>query len=516
MKRLTTLSLIAIAAAAMIAVPLDAQTRGGSNSRGGSGGGNSRGGGGSRPSSSMSAPSSQMRGSGSAGNTKGLGSAAPRSSQPSMSSQNRGSQPSRPSGGSSPAVRGGSNTRSSSPSGSVTRQAPSSGNSRQTPPSGSSGSVNRQNPPASTPGNTSSGNRSTTVREPSRPEGGSVNRNSGTQARPNGGQPIRGGSNTSGSVTSGADRQRQARPEGGRPAGDRPGGSVNRNQPQPGMSADRNAPATVRNRDRAPRNYSGSREPREIRMRPGPGRNIERVHPRHRDPMPYNHAVRFWDGGHHYFGYRVSYLPSRFIREVFWGVPYYILDGIYYRYYGGYYYISRPPFGVYFDPVLDDLYYSSLRFSYYYDVNNTYRIMDENAQTIASQNATIAANNATIASQNAEIALNTERAAKAYQEANRLGLVQSYADAAVEYFYQDGVFFTKDANGKYITIVPPAGALVEELPDDYETITLDGKEYYKVDDTVFQMTIIDGSPYFEVLGQLTGELAEKFNSYNKL
>ena len=515
MKRLTTLSLIAIAAAAMIAVPLDAQTRGGSNSRGGSGGGNSRGGGGSRPSSSMSAPSSQMRGSGSAGNTKGLGSAAPRSSQPSMSSQNRSSQPSRPSGGSSPAIRGGSNTRSSSPSGSVTRQTPSSGSSRQAPPSGSSGSITRQNPPASTSGNTPSGNRSTTVREPSRPEG-SVNRNSGTQARPNGGQPIRGGSNTSGSVTSGSDRQRQARPEGGRPAGDRPGGSVNRNQPQPGMSADRNAPATVRNRDRAPRNYSGSREPREIRMRPGPGRNIERVHPRHRDPMPYNHAVRFWDGGHHYFGYRVSYLPSRFIREVFWGVPYYILDGIYYRYYGGYYYISRPPFGVYFDPVLDDLYYSSLRFSYYYDVYNTYNVINENAQTIASQNATIAANNATIASQNAEIALNTERATKAYQEANRLGLVQSYADAAVEYFYQDGVFFTKDANGKYITIVPPAGALVEELPDDYETIILDGKEYYKVDDTVFQMTIIDGSPYFEVLGQLTGDLAEKFNSYNKL
>ena len=42
MKRLTTLSLIAIAAAAMVAIPVDAQTRGGSNSRSGSGGGNSR------------------------------------------------------------------------------------------------------------------------------------------------------------------------------------------------------------------------------------------------------------------------------------------------------------------------------------------------------------------------------------------------------------------------------------------------------------------------------------------
>ena len=485
MKRLTTLSLIAIAAAAMIAVPLDAQTRGGSNSRGGSGGGNSRSSGGSRPSSSMSAPSSQTRSSGSAGNTKGLGSAAPRSSQPSYSS-NRSAQPTRPSTGSSSSgqvSRGGSNTRSSG-TGTVTR--PSTGS---TTGSSSGTTVRQQRPVTGTSGNT----------------GGS----SATQVRPSTGQPARGGSNTrSSNTTSGSVvREQNARPSGG---------SVNRNQPQPGMSADRSAPGTVRSRESAPRNYSGSREPREIRMRPGPGRNIERVPPRRRDPMPFNRAVRFWDGGHHYFGYRVSYLPARYVREVYWGVPYYILDGIYYRYYGGHYYICRPPFGVFFDPVLDNLAYSVCRFSYYYDVYNTYRTINENAQTIASQNATIAANNATIARQNAEIALNTERAAKAYQEANKLGLVQGYADASVDYYYEDGVFFTKDKSGKYITIVPPAGALVQELPDDYETIILDGKEYYKVDDTVFQMTIIDGSPYFEVLGQLTGELAEKYNQYNTL
>ena len=487
MKRLTTLSLIAIAAAAMIAVPLDAQPRGGSNSRGGSGGGNSRSSGGSRPSTSMSAPSSQTRGSGSAGNTKGLGSAAPRSSQPSMSSPSRSSQPSRstqqtrPSTGSSSSgqvSRGGSNTRSSG--GTVTRPAlPSTG-------SNSGTTVRQQRPATGTSGNT-----------------GSV---SGTQSRSSAGQPARGGSNTRSSAGTTAGTVNRGRS----------GSSVNRNQPQPGMSTDRSAPGTVRSRESAPRNYSGSREPREIRMRPGPGRNIERIPPRRRDPMPFNRAVRFWDGGHHYFGYRVSYLPARYVREVYWGVPYYILDGIYYRYYGGHYYICRPPFGVFFDPVLDNLAYSVCRFSYYYDVYNTYRTINENAQTIASQNATIAANNATIAQQNAEIALNTERAAKAYQEANKLGLVQGYADASVEYYYEDGVFFTKDKNGKYITIVPPAGALVQELPDDYETITIDGKEYYKVDDTVFQMTIIDGSPYFEVLGQLTGELAEKYNQYNTL
>ena len=479
MKRLTTLSLIALAAAAMIAVPMDAQTRGGSNSRGGSGGGNSRSSGGGRPSSSMSAPSPQMRGSGSAGNTKGL-SSTPRSSQPSSSHSNIGGNP----GGQ--ASRGGSNARSSG--GTTTRQTP--------PSPSSSGSVSRGS-----------------VQQQRIPDGGTPAPGA-TQPRPSTGQPARGGSNARSSTpapSSGTTVRQQSRQNP-----NQPGGSINRNQPQPGMSADPKAPSTVRHRENAPRNFEGGRGPSHVQMHPGPGHNMERIPPRHRDPMPFNRPVRFWDGGHHYFGYRVSYLPDRYIREVYWGIPYYYLDGIYYRYYGGHYYISRPPFGVFFDPVLDNLVYSACRFSYYYDVYNTYRTINENAQTIASQNATIAANNATIARQNADIALNTERAAKSYKEADRLGLVQGYADAGVEYFYQDGVFFIKDSKGKYVTIVPPAGALVQELPDDYETIILDGDEYYKVDDTVYKLTIIDGTPYFEVLGQLTGALAEKYNQYNTL
>lgn len=479
MKRLTTLSLIAIAAAAMIAVPLDAQTRGGSNSRGGSGGGNSRSSGGSRPSSSMSAPSSQSRSSGLSGNTKGLGSVSRSSSQPAQ----RSTQPSMPSssrsGSSSGQVnRGGSNVRSNGGSSATT-----------TRPSTPSGSVSRQQ---------------------TAPSGGSTQprTGSGTQARS--GQPTRGGSNVrSGSGTT--VRTPQSRQDPGQP-----GGSVNRNQPQPGMSTQPDAPRTVRQRPGTPRNFEGGRGPSHVQMHPGPGHNMERIPPHRRDPMPYGRAVRFWDGGRHYFGYRVSYLPSRYVREVYWGVPYYLLDGIYYRYYGGHYYVSRPPFGVFFDPVLDNLVYTACNFAYYYDVYNTYRTINENAQTIASQNATIAANNATIARQNEAIALNSERAAKSYKEADRLGLVQSYADAGVEYFYEDGVFFIKNSEGKYVTIVPPAGALVQELPDDYETILLDGKEYYKVDDTVYKLTIIDGSPYFEVLGQLTGSLAQKYNQYETL
>ena len=290
-----------------------------------------------------------------------------------MSSQSRSSSAARPSGGYSGQVsRSGSNTRSS---GSATQARP-------TNPS--SGSVSRQTAPTRSSG--------TTVRQQRLPATGSTGSTgsvSGTQARPSTGQPVRGGSNTrSSNTTSGTVARSQQ--------SNQPAGSVNRNQPQAGMSADRSAPGTVRSRTNAPRNYSGSSAPREVRMRPGPGRNIERIPPRHRDPMPFNRAVRFWDGGHHYFGYRVSYLPARYVREVYWGVPYYVLDGIYYRHYAGHYYICRPPFGVYFDPVLDNLAYSVCRFAYYYDVYNTYRTINENAQTIASQNATIAANNATI------------------------------------------------------------------------------------------------------------------------
>ena len=428
MKRIKTQTLIAVAAAAMVAIPLDAQTRGGSNSRSGSGGGNSRSSGGSRPSSSVSAPASQSRSSSQSGNTKGLGSVS-RSSQPAQRSaaQPAASSQSRSSSSNSAATRSGSNVRS----------------------------------------------------------------DNNTKAR------------------EGRVQQSRQRPN-------QPGGSINRNQPQPGMST-KDAPRTVRQREQAPRNFEGDRRnPSHVKMRPGPGHNMERIPPRRRDPMPFGRAVRFWDGGHHYFGYRVSYLPTRYVRKTYWGVTYYIVDGIYYRHYRGHYYVSRPPFGVVFDPVLDNLLYSVCNFAYYYDVYNTYRTINDNAKIIASQNATIAANNATIARQNEAIALNTERAAKSFKEADRLGLVQSYADAGMEYFYQDGVFFTKDKDGKYVTIVPPAGALVQELPDDYDVITLDGEEYYKVDDTIYKLTIIDGSPYFEVLGQLTGDLSQKYDLYDVL
>ena len=87
-------------------------------------------------------------------------------------------------------------------------------------------------------------------------------------------------------------------------------------------------------------------------------------------------------------------------------------------------------------------------------------------------------------------------------EANGLRLSHSYVPVGTEYYYQDGVFYIIDTYGQYRTIVPPTGALVQYLPDDYTTFRRSGELFYRVDDTVYALTLIDGNPYFEVLGQL--------------
>jgi hypothetical protein len=152
--------------------------------------------------------------------------------------------------------------------------------------------------------------------------------------------------------------------------------------------------------------------------------------------------------------------------------------------------------------VIDDLAYIGVRCAYYNNIYRSYNIIDENYREIDAQNRIIAQNNATIAAQNASIALNTEIAEKSYSLATKLGLMQSFADASQEYYYDDGVFYIKNADGKYQVIVPPAGAVITELPKDFEQIVLDGETYYKVDDTVYRLTIVDGTACMEVLGQL--------------
>ena len=235
-----------------------------------------------------------------------------------------------------------------------------------------------------------------------------------------------------------------------------------------------------------------------------------RVHPRDREFMHYNAPSYFWAHDHHCYGHRVRVLPSHALRHHWCGHVYYCYHDIWYRPYGGYYVVCRPPFGtVLAAQVISDMAWASVRISYYNTVARTYDAINANNKLIAEQNAVIeqnnrviAQNNALIAAQNQAIAQGQKYAAESYAKANELGLIQSFADADETYYYQDGVFYSMGANGQYMVIIPPAGALVENLPEDYDMVTLKGDEYYKVDDTIYKVTIKEGKPYFEVLGQL--------------
>ena len=253
-----------------------------------------------------------------------------------------------------------------------------------------------------------------------------------------------------------------------------------------------------------PGHRPGDRKPEPVKVRPDRGPDHRPRHPRDHDFMHYSAPRHFWAHDHHCYGYRVRVLPTHVHHYVHHGISYYCYNDIWYRPYGGYYVVCRPPFGtVLAANLIADMAWAAVRLSYYNTVLNTYSQINENNEYIAQQNAIIAQNNATIAAQNSAIAMNQAQAQAAYALANQLGLVQSYAAVGSEYFYQDGVFYAKDASGEYKVILPPAGALVETLPEDYDMITLsDGNEYYKVDETIYKVTIVDGKPYFEVLGQL--------------
>lgn len=246
----------------------------------------------------------------------------------------------------------------------------------------------------------------------------------------------------------------------------------------------------------------GSDRPMAV-QRPGNRPSQVRLHPRKRDFVVYDRPSQFWSRHDHCYGHRVRVLPSYVKRHVCFGVTYYCYNDIWYRPFGGYYVVCRPPFGtVLAADLIADIAWTAVRISYYNTVADTFRTINENNEYIARQNEVIAQNNAVIAAQNQTIAMNQQLAAQAYGLADELGLVQSYAAADSEYYYQDGVFYVQNKNGEYKVIVPPAGALVEALPDDFDMVTLNGEEYYKVDDTVYRVTVAEGKPYFEVLGQM--------------
>lgn len=256
-----------------------------------------------------------------------------------------------------------------------------------------------------------------------------------------------------------------------RPAGDRQSQQMRPSSPaKPSQQAKPSHPA----KPSIPAKPSGKFEKRDDKpiavtrpVRPThrpdrPSHQPARSHPRERDFIVYSKPSRFWSSHNHLYGHKVKMLPSHVRRHVFNGVTYYCHNDIWYRPYGGYYVVCRPPFG-----------------------------------TILAANLI-----ADIAWKLVRIMDYRDNAARPVVLVNTLGLVQSQAFEGSTYYYQDGVFYTMDSRGDYEVIVPPAGALVEALPEDFETVVIDGEEYYKVDDTIYRVTVSEGIPYFEVLGQL--------------
>lgn len=306
-----------------------------------------------------------------------------------------------------------------------------------------------------------------------------------------------------------------------KPSNSKPSGAVSRpSQDKPSVSRpSQNKPVVSRPVQQQP----SANKPQQNRPKPGqapgfrPGNadrplgvtppsrypRQPRVHPRDRDFMDYGKVTFHWSSKPHYYGYRIQTLPTRAIKRLIGGITYYLLDDIWYRPYNGYYIVSRPPFGTSLAAnIISDIAWTAVTLSYYNTVANTYNTISENNAYIAQQNAVIAQNNATIAAQNQAIALSQTKAQAAYGLANELGLVQSYGSASASYFYQDGVFYSQGSDGQYYVIVPPAGAIVDRLPEDFDTVILNGNKYYRVDDTIYQMVINEGKPYFEVLGQM--------------
>lgn len=177
--------------------------------------------------------------------------------------------------------------------------------------------------------------------------------------------------------------------------------------------------------------------------------------------------------GHHYYGYRVKTLPIGHTVVHFGGVSYHFHNGIYYRPYGVEYVICRPPVGAYFARSLFDLTLTSIKIN-----------MLTNAARKAARAAALAAEYAAINS--------------SYRVRTASQIAETIAYDNQDYYYDDGVFYIIK-NGNYYVIEPPVGALVTQLPYDYEVITLRGEDYYMVDNALYEVVVIDGNLYFQVM-----------------
>lgn len=162
----------------------------------------------------------------------------------------------------------------------------------------------------------------------------------------------------------------------------------------------------------------------------------------------------------------IRVLPSGYRPYAYRGINYSFYGGIYYRPYGNTYIVCRPPVG--------------------------FIIATAAITTAAIVAVSIAASQNATNNQPAQQSQNTDNSAttSAPTTVNQ-----------AQYFYSEGTFYVKKSDEEYEVVSPPIGAQVPAIPEDCEESIIDGKTYYKVDDTYFKTVVVAGKPMFEVVGK---------------
>lgn len=70
------------------------------------------------------------------------------------------------------------------------------------------------------------------------------------------------------------------------------------------------------------------------------------------------------------------------------------------------------------------------------------------------------------------------------------------------YYYYDGIFYSPYDNGGYQVTAPPIGAGVPDLPENAESIKIDGIQYYQADGVYYKTSVNDkGKKMYVVAGK---------------
>lgn len=68
------------------------------------------------------------------------------------------------------------------------------------------------------------------------------------------------------------------------------------------------------------------------------------------------------------------------------------------------------------------------------------------------------------------------------------------------YYLYQGVYYLPVGNDVYEVVDAPVGAIIDRLPDDYETVELDGKVYYRLNETYYKAVLeANGNVVYEVI-----------------